>query len=162
MSKEQWILVLIWAVCLSLYAVVPKIKRREFVLALLTIQGMKWLVTFMLVKYGLISFPIREFPKATDLGFTLQAILMPTLSSAYSIWQPNRSLPVRMIASAIFLLLAALLYSALAAYTELIKYDHYAWYWAWICFFALFWITETYSRWFFRSSCLRAEREAAR
>lgn len=65
MTLERLVLIIIWTLSvLAIILFIPKNKRREAVLSFLACQAITWVNSMLHVKYGLLEFPVREFPKS--------------------------------------------------------------------------------------------------
>ncbi|WP_274648920.1 CBO0543 family protein [Paenibacillus humicola] len=149
MMLERTILAAVWAVCLtSLALLVPRRRRREAVLLFLFAQIIVRASSMMLVDLGLISNPIREFPRATGANFSLDYILYPTLIVFFCFTYPQ--LRWKLAGHhAVFLAAVAIYLVLIDLYTGLLKLHCGVW-----LPLALFYIgaqgTYRYGRWFFR------------
>jgi hypothetical protein len=56
---------------------IPRKDRRKGYLAFLMFQAIIWLCDMPSFQYGLLSAPVREFPKATDLAITINYFFIP-------------------------------------------------------------------------------------
>ncbi|WP_304363375.1 CBO0543 family protein [Paenibacillus elgii] len=85
MDVERNLLLLVWFVCITtIYFLVPRAKAHEFVLCFLVCQAVGWIVEVLLVQFDLVAYPLREFPKASDLNITFKVVWTP-VASVYSI-----------------------------------------------------------------------------
>ncbi|WP_146250328.1 CBO0543 family protein [Paenibacillus flagellatus] len=160
MTVERFVLTALWVISLSVCPAIPKRKRREAWIALLACQAMTWVSTMLHVWFGLLKFPVREFPKATDLNFTTEFFFYPFLCALYVISEPKGSGWVRFGHLAVWLTVVSVIDQAIVSFTDLIRYEHYAWYWTWITFGLLFAVTNAYVRMFFRPAALQSERRS--
>ncbi|MBL0386085.1 hypothetical protein JJB07_05405 [Tumebacillus sp. ITR2] len=90
MSKEFWILVSLWVVIpVALWRLTPKSRTREMHLVFMSMQTFTWLFDILVVQFGLIEYPYREFPHATRMNFTLHFLLYPSLAVVFMLYFPE-------------------------------------------------------------------------
>jgi hypothetical protein len=163
MTLEYWVLILIWSasiVAVALY--IPNHKRREAVLAFLACQAVTWLNSLIHVNYGLLAFPVREFPKATDLLFTSEYMMYPLMCAFYYIYEPYSGNLLRLFYLVGCISCLTIVDTVIVTYTDLIDYPNYSWYWTWIDFFAIFLLINIYCKWFFKQGICYQDRRVAR
>lgn len=162
MTLERLVLIIIWiASILAIILFIPKNKRREAVLSFLACQAITWVNSMLHVKYGLLEFPVREFPKATDLLFTSEYMMYPLMCSFYFIHEPGSRKLLRLFYLAGCISCLTVIDIIISTFTNLIKYTNYSWYWTWIDFFLIFAITNVYCKWFFKRGAFYQERRTA-
>ncbi|WP_396953728.1 CBO0543 family protein [Neobacillus mesonae] len=150
MLLEYKVIILLWITGLiSLIKFVPKNRRRRMSFAVLLCQAFTWLSSMFHVKYHLLSFPVKEFPKATDLLITTEYLLYPLIFGFYIIYEPKKSILSRISYLSFWISILTVLDVLLEKYTDLIEYVHYDWYWTWVNFFALFSISNIIYQWCF-------------
>lgn len=158
LSFERFVLISIWAVGLTACLMIPANKRREGWIAFLMCQAISWISALLEVRLGWIAFPVREFPKATDLGVTTEFFFYPLCCTLYFVFEPLRKLSLRVLYLLIWSIGLAVFDGLLSLYTDLLEYGRYAWYWSGFDFAIAFALTNVYTRWFFKSSAMRTER----
>lgn len=155
MTVEVLVLVLMWVIgILSFLIITPKDRKRRFLLAFLICQALTWLIALLLVKYNRISYPVREFPKATDIQVTLNYLFYPLICGFYIIFEPKRNYWVRILYLSLWVSGLVLSIVMIEKYTNLITFVHYAWYWSWLNFFCLFTVSNLLYQWFFKDKAL--------
>jgi hypothetical protein len=154
MLKERILLIAIWLVSIAVTVLfVSKAKRREAALSFLACQCLTWINSLLRVKFHLLVFPVREFPKATDLLVSTEFFMYPLICAFYYIYDPKSSSVFRrFIHLCIWTTGADLVEVLLEKYTNLITYLHFTWYWTWLDFFVLFIVTNVYCNWFFKKT----------
>jgi hypothetical protein len=164
MSKDYTVIILIWVIGISAYLfLTPKNRYRKVLFALLLCQTFVWVSSLLHVKYHLLAFPVREFPKATEVLVTTEYFFYPLLSGFYIIFEPKRSLGIRFLHLSLWISGLTLMDVMLVKYTNLIEYVHYAWYLTWIDFFCIFAVTNLIYQWFFKDKAhFHADREAVK
>lgn len=160
LSFERFILITVWTVGITACLMIPQRKRREAWIAFLICQAITWIESLLQVRLGWIAFPVREFPKATDVCLTTEFFFYPLACAIYFIFEPGQSRTWRLC----YLLLWAggltLFDWALSVHTDLLDYKRYDWYWSGLDFAITFVAVGAYTRWFFRSQALRSERRS--
>ncbi|WP_281287138.1 CBO0543 family protein [Paenibacillus hemerocallicola] len=158
LSFERFVLISIWAVGLTACLLIPADKRREGWIAFLMCQAFSWIGALLEVRLGWIAFPVREFPRATDLGVTTEFFFYPLCCALYFIFEPRRTRLMRGLYLLIWAFGLAMLDGLLSNYTDLLEYGRYAWYWSALDIALIFAVSNVYTRWFFKSSAMRSER----
>lgn len=155
MAIEYIIMILMWISGLIAFILfTPKNRRRRLIFAFLVCKTFAWLTNLLQAWYGVISFPIREFPEATSVLITTGYFFYPLICGFYIIFEPKANLMVRFFYLAIWVSAAAIFEVVIEMYTNLIEYIHFAWYWTWIEFFCLFAVSNIIYKWFFRDKSL--------
>jgi hypothetical protein len=155
MSKEVLILTIIWVVGIAAFVLfVPKNSRRRFIFAFLACQCLTWLDSLFLVQFNLISFPFREFPKATDILFTTSSFMYPLIYAFYRFYIHKAKRIGRFLYLSLWISGIAFLVEMDEKYTNLLRYHNFTWYWTWLNFFCLFLLTNIIYRWFFIEKAL--------
>ncbi|QOY38401.1 CBO0543 family protein [Anaerobacillus isosaccharinicus] len=96
MTNEQIVLFVLWITLpVILYKVIPKSRRREMVAVFLFFQTLTWIFSITLTYFGLLSAPVREFPDATKVNFSLEYIAFPTAAVLFQLWYPENKGKVR-------------------------------------------------------------------
>ncbi|MFC5449743.1 CBO0543 family protein [Paenibacillus aestuarii] len=151
MNVDRATLAVIWILGITILFFIPAAKRREAFVAFLACQCLTWFDSMMQVQFGLISFPVREFPKATDLLVTSEFFMYPYACGLYFINKPKARGTLFKI-SALMLWVTCLtgIDLFLVNFTHLISYDRYAWYWSWLDFLVTFILADLYSEWFLK------------
>ncbi|MCL6571026.1 MAG: hypothetical protein K6T88_05005 [Bacillus sp. (in: Bacteria)] len=158
MSKEVLILTLIWVVGITSFVLfIPKNSRRRFIFAYLACQCLTWLNSLILVQFNLISFPFREFPKATDIPFTTSSFFYPIIYAFYIHYNQKGQEIGRLLYLSIWVSGIALFVELVEKYTDLIKFDSFTWYWTWLNYFIIFALSNIIYRWFFIEKALFQE-----
>lgn len=78
MLMEHYILIALWLIGIAIFMLfIPRTHLREALLSLMVFQAVIWLFNIPAFLFGLVSAPIREFPKAHDLPITLNYFFYP-------------------------------------------------------------------------------------
>jgi len=150
MDMERNILLLVWFVCIStIYFLVPRAKAHEFVLCFLVCQAVGWIVEVLLVQFDLVAYPLREFPRASDLNISFKVALTPVASGLYYIYRPRANKWTKCFYFAVWISLLTLIDGMLAAKTELVDYVHFHWSLMAILYSIIFLSVRSLASWFF-------------
>ncbi|WP_144555412.1 CBO0543 family protein [Bacillus sp. X1(2014)] len=163
MSVDYIFILAMWVSGVMAYMfLTPKNQYRKLLFSLLTCQSLLWLNSLIHVEFNLLAFPVREFPKATDLLITTEYFFYPLLCGFYIGYEPKRSYKIRLIYLSVWISFLTVYDVILVKYTNLIEYVHYAWYFTWIDLFCIFAVTNWIHQWFFKNKeNFRVEQEAA-
>ncbi|MDR7001357.1 CBO0543 family protein [Neobacillus niacini] len=156
MLVERIILVAMWlSGFVGLILFIPRNDRRRGILALLMFQGIIWLCDMPSFQLDLLRAPVREFPKATDLPFTIDYFFYPVLFSIYYVHKKRRgSLGYRMTYFFVWVSIITLYDIVLERYTDLLEYDLLPWFGVWIYIGFLFYLSQVCCNWFFKDKAL--------
>ncbi|MCK9861325.1 hypothetical protein CFI03_022425 [Paenibacillus sp. ATY16] len=150
-DMERNVLLLVWFACITtIYFFVPRAKAHEFVLCFLVCQAVGWIVEILLVQFDLVAYPLREFPKASDLNITFKVVWTPVASGLYYIHRPRANKWTTCFYFAVWISLLTLIDGMLAAKTELVEYVHFHWSLMAIVFSIMFLSVHVLVSWFFR------------
>ncbi len=152
MLFEYIILIFIWiAGFASILIWVPREKWRPFIISIFMCRTLTWINILIHVHLDLISFPIREFPKATDVGFTTEYFLFPLLCAFYIFSEPKGSLTKRGTYLIYWVSGLVVIQFSLERFTNLISHENYTFYWVFINYIVIFVMTNYIYRWFFKN-----------
>jgi hypothetical protein len=158
MSIEVFVLVLIWLLGFAAFVVfIPNNSRRRFIFTFLACHLLTWLDSLFLVQFNFISFPFREFPKATDILFTSSSLCYPIIYGFYIHYHQVGKKIGRFLYLSIWVSGIVIFVELAEKYTDLLKFDNFSWYWTWLNFFLLFALTNVIYRWFFIEKALFQE-----
>jgi hypothetical protein len=161
MLMERLILVAMWLFGFVVFILfIPRKDRRKGFLAFLMFQAIIWLCDMPSFQYGLISAPVREFPKATDLPLTIDYFFYPVLFSIFYVHKRVQgSLWSRITYFFVWISVITLFDIVIERYTELLEYEFLKWYGMWIYIGFLFYVSQVCCNWFFKDKALfQAER----
>ncbi|NQX66925.1 hypothetical protein HQN90_12415 [Paenibacillus alba] len=151
MDMERNLLLLVWFVSIAtIYFLVPRAKAHEFVLCFLVCQAVGWIVEVLLVQFDLVAYPLREFPKASDLNITFKVVWTPVASGLYYIYRPRVNKLTKCFYFAVWISLLTLIDGMLAAKTKLVDYVHFHWSLMAIVYSIIFLSVRGLASWFFR------------
>ncbi|MHC0036265.1 CBO0543 family protein [Pseudoneobacillus sp. C159] len=96
MSFDYLVILALWVICpFILLITVPRYRIREFIAVFFIFQTLTWLFSITLTAFDLLSFPIRLFPNATKIGFTMEYLVYPTAAVLFYKWFPERATSLR-------------------------------------------------------------------
>ncbi|SDC71515.1 hypothetical protein SAMN02799630_01266 [Paenibacillus sp. UNCCL117] len=160
MTLDRFVLILLWGLSVVLAVImIPRRKVRIAAIALLFCQALLWVSSLLHSRHDLIQFPVREFPKATDLLVTTEYFFYPFFCALYVIREPMNQSRINWKSLITCVTAATVIDLLLATYTNLVRYENYAWYWTWLVFLVQFLATRYYCCWFFRSSAFISHQE---
>lgn len=161
MLVERLILVAMWLFgFVGLILFIPRKDRRKGFLALMMFQAIIWLCDLPAFKYGLLSAPVREFPKATDLALTINYFFYPVLFSIFYVHKRVKgSLWSRFKYFIVWISSITMFDIVIERYTDLLEYGFLTWYGMWMYIGFLFYVSQVCCNWFFKDkSWFQAER----
>ncbi|WP_166242854.1 CBO0543 family protein [Paenibacillus turpanensis] len=159
MTLERTILLFAWVIGLATIAFfVTRPKPHRFILAYMMCGSLVWIKVAHHVYFNMVIFPVREFPNATNFGFTPQYMLYPLICSLYIISEPQGSWLRRVLHLLLFTVPLTFLHTALAFFTDLMEFVRYNALTAWLYFITVFVTTNGLVRWFFREPVLFLKR----
>jgi hypothetical protein len=130
---------------------IPNKERRKGLLAALIFQSIIWLCDMPSFTYGLLSAPVRIFPKATDLTVTINYFFYPIL---FGIFYVNRKAKNSQWFSFtyffVWISIITIYDTVLERYTDLIEYKSLNWFGMWIYIGFLFFISLVCCNWFYK------------
>lgn len=131
---------------------VPKDKLREAIVIFLFKQTMTWSFGLLVVEWGLIEYPIREFVKASATSFSFEYFIYPSLCVLFNLHYPNRNRWKKLGWILVFPTVMTIVEVIIERNTELIRYIHWNWYWSWITLWLTFMISRVYFVWMYKQS----------
>ena len=161
MSIDYWIQTAMWLFgIVGFILFIPRKDRRKGFLALLMFQAIIWLCDMPAFQFGLISAPVRIFPKATDLTVTINYLFYPVLFSIYYVKKRVKgSNWSKLIYFLVWISGITLFDAILEKYTDLIHYGIINWFGMGIYLAFLFYVSEVCCNWFYKDKALfQAER----
>lgn len=163
MTKERLILIAVWIIAVAAIALLVKRSTwHRFAAGFLMAQNLAWLNVLIDCRLGLFTYPIREFPKATDVGFTLQYLLYPAIFGFYVLFEPNGSFWKKTLYTLVWPTAVVIFRIMLMRYTQLIAASHYNLLLDWVTVLVLLLISKGVTKWLFRSPAyLQAEERIA-
>ncbi|WP_231507701.1 CBO0543 family protein [Bacillus sp. UNC41MFS5] len=130
---------------------IPIKDRRKGLLAAIMFQAFIWLCDMPAFTYGLLSAPVRLFPKATDITVTINYIFYPILFAIFYVHRKAKNSPwFRFTYFFGWISILTIYDTVLERYTDLIKYESLTWYGMWIYIGFLFFISLVCCNWFYK------------
>ncbi|MGF7035014.1 hypothetical protein J2T17_006006 [Paenibacillus mucilaginosus] len=140
---------------------IPRSQIREALISFTCFQALTWPVGFAITGLGWITYPVRIFPLATDLGFLFDYLFCPAVFTLFQVRYPqDRPLMVQGSYYAVYAVGVALLQSWVADHTGLIDFKRWTAYNSILLYLAEYWVARRYVIWFLRrwAPSLRGER----
>ncbi|KUO74450.1 MAG: hypothetical protein APF81_14565 [Desulfosporosinus sp. BRH_c37] len=159
MTLERFILISVSAISIASIFYIPKEKYRLALLSFLMFQAFTWPAIILLVQLGKIEFPVREFPRATQVGFTTNYLFYPMIFAWFVLMFPRKaSLVKKILHYFIFVSFSVWFINFTAIYTALENplvgtlFSQTAR--SYISFFIYFYISHVFVLWFSKKSNL--------
>lgn len=160
MRKEQLVLLLVWGGCaVAILLFVRRSNWRQFAFSYLLSQNFTWISVILFTKFGIFTYPVREFPKATQMGFTMPYMLYPVLSGLYVLFRPRLPFFLELIYMLPWSLGVTLLHYLLGRYTRLVSYSSSHSILVWVTISLIFSAVSLMERRFFRDQALSRSEE---
>jgi hypothetical protein len=162
MSRERLVLILIWIIGVAVTAVfVRRSNWHKFAASYLLCQCFTWINVTLQVKLGFVTYPVREFPKATDMGFSLQYLLYPVVCGLYILSGPRQGFFKKALYQLPWTFGMTCFHVALGEYTNLVHFNSNPFLRVWIILTVIFTLVQLFSQWFFKEAkSLQAEETA--
>lgn len=156
MLMEHLILIGMWLFgFVGFLLFIPREDWRKGFLAFLMFQAIIWLCDMPSFRYGLLSAPVRELPKATDLPLTIDYFFYPVL---FSVFYVNKRVNVRLWSKItyffVWVSVITLFDIMIERYTDLLEYNILTWYGMWTYIVFLFYMSQVCCNWFFKDEAL--------
>ncbi|MCC2684597.1 MAG: hypothetical protein K0R75_1496 [Paenibacillaceae bacterium] len=162
MGKNEYIELSIWVVSIALMLFfIPRARIREAAVSFMFTQLLSWILGYLVVYFGLLSYPKHFFATATDTSFTYEFLAFPAISAIMNVHFPTGK-PVWLQIGywLLFPTVLTLVEIVLVHYTNLILYIHWAWYISWISIAATMLLAFAFHNWFVTGSWKRPRRMA--
>lgn len=148
---ERVVLVAAWLVGIGLIFGFPKQRIRLAHTAFLFKQLITWVLGVAVVEAGWIEYPVREFASVNRSSFTYEYFLLPVVCAFYNARYPGKSsLTVKFAYLMLFSTILTVVEVVIEAYTDLIQYVHWTWYWTFLSLTATFLLSRLFCVWYFR------------
>lgn len=152
MLMEYTILAAMWLVgFIGFLWFIPYNNRRKGLLAALIFQAFIWLCDMPSFQYGLLSAPVRIFPKATDLTVTINYFFYPVLFAIFYVHKKEeKRLLFKIIYFFVWISIITIFDTIIEKYTELINYGSLTWFGMFIYIGFLYFISLICCNWFYK------------
>ncbi|WP_146240923.1 CBO0543 family protein [Paenibacillus sambharensis] len=147
---DRWLLVTLWILLPgSVLLLVPRRKLRTFIMACFATHILVWIKVTLLVHFKIVTFPLREFPIASDLSFTMPNVVYPVLTGYYILWKPERMRMAGIVTLVVCSGIFASLHLLLDSFTRLIDLTaRYYWFADWVSFIVILFAVNRFMSWF--------------
>lgn len=150
---EKSIEISVWIVtALLLIKFVPRKRIREAIVVFMFKQSITFVLGLLVVEKKLISYPSRLFFRKTNKSsFTFEYFVYPALCTLFNLHFPEKRHNVlKLLYYSLYSSIITSLEVLAVKYTNLIKYQKWAWYWSFISLWFTFYLSRLYYRWFFK------------
>ncbi|MDF2591670.1 MAG: hypothetical protein K0S75_1136 [Clostridia bacterium] len=128
MTIERFMLIAGASLSLTSILYIPKAQLRKALLTFLSFQATTWFVSILLVQFNAISFPVREFTKATNVVFIPQFFIYPTCFTWFIfLFSQKNSIIYKILHWIISVSLPVWLAYFIAVYTDLSEFTKGSW-----------------------------------
>ncbi|WP_423800869.1 CBO0543 family protein [Neobacillus sp. SAB-20_R2A] len=165
MQMERLILTAMWLFGFAGFLLfIPRKDWRKGILAYMMFQAIIWLCDMPSFQLGLLSAPVREFPKASHLPITIDYWFYPVLFSIYYVHKNVKgSRWPRFTYYLVWVSAITLFDITLERFTDLLEYKRLTWWGMWIYIWFLFYVSQVLCNWFYKDKALfQAERRDIR
>lgn len=151
MLSDRIVLVCVWLAAAVLVAcTIPWERKREAMVVFMFKQLITWLLGLLVVQYGLIEYPVREFAKATATSFAFEYFIYPSVCVVFVLRYPKHKSAIWKWGWYLFFpTWMTALEMVIEKYTDLVHYIHWSGYWTWITLLVTFFMSHTFYRWFY-------------
>jgi hypothetical protein len=105
----------------------------------------------LVVEFGLIEYPVRLFPHASETSFSFEYFIYPSICVVFNLHFPvGKNVFRRFFHYASYCSIITIIEIIAEKYTNIIKYVNWAWYITWITLFITFYASRKFYLWFFR------------
>ncbi|MFB9329399.1 CBO0543 family protein [Paenibacillus aurantiacus] len=137
---------------LALIRLTSKDKLREATIIFLFKQTMTWSFGLLVVEWGLIEYPIREFVKANATSFSFEYFIYPALCVIFNLHYPTGAKWKKWAWFLAFPTAMTILEVEIERNTELIHYVHWNWCYTWVTLLTTYFMSRVYFLWVYRHS----------
>ncbi|MFC4100119.1 CBO0543 family protein [Paenibacillus xanthanilyticus] len=151
--RETMLLMASDAIGIMLLALVPKERRKEAAAIFLFQQLPAWLLGLAVVELGWISYPVREYQKASHTSFSFEFLLLPTIAVYYNLLFPVKATRwTQLLYTLAFGVAITVPEYIIMRTTRLIHYIHWDWYWTLFSVMGVLVLSRLFAVWFFGSA----------
>lgn len=137
---------------LALIWLTPKDKLREASIIILFKQTMTWSFGLLVVEWGLIEYPVREFVKANATSFSFEYFIYPSLCVIFNLRYPTETKWKKWAWFLAFPTAMTILEVVLERKTGLIRYVHWNGFYSWVTLLLTFLLSRLYFLWVYGHS----------
>ena len=150
MSIERIVLIAVWSITIfGILLLTPRNRIREAWMIFLFKQFQTWLFGLLVVEFGLIVYPVREFPIASGTSFSFEYFIYPAVCIVFILHYPAQKSWLHRVGWYVFFpTWMTILEVLIERYTLLIRYVDWAWYWSWTTFVITFYFSRLFYLWF--------------
>lgn len=150
MLFDRIVLIGAWIAAAVLLAfAIPKHGLRDAAVVFMCKQVITWPLGLLVVQYGLLAYPVRDFPQATLTSFSFEYFIYPATCVAFTLRFPEtRGIWAKLGWYLLFPTWMTALEVAIERYTNLVRYVHWSWHWTWLTLLITFHMTRMFYLWF--------------
>lgn len=131
---------------------VPARRRREAYAVFLFQNMLAWVLGLVAVESGWIIYPVRELARSSSTSFVFEYLCYPVVAIYFNLYYPRgRSIMAKAGWVALFALGITIPEYVIEAYTDLVKYTGWKWYWTTISISITLAVSKLFYNWFFSS-----------
>ncbi|AET68201.1 hypothetical protein Desor_2654 [Desulfosporosinus orientis DSM 765] len=150
-SIESILLTGAWISCFFALFFIPRKKLDRAAFIFLTTQFFSWILGLIVVQYGWLEYPVREFSKANATSFLFEFLMLPIIVIYFILNYPNhKQFKVRILYFAAIISAFTLIEFIIERYTMIIKYHAWKWYWTWISMSLVIYMVMVIYKWFYK------------
>ncbi len=159
MLLDRIVLIGAWIAAAALAAfATPRHRIRDAFVVFMFKQVITWPFGLLVVQYGLLAYPVREFPNATLTSFSFEYFIYPATCVAFTLRFPeSRGIRARLGWYLFFPTWMTALEVAIERYTNLVRYVHWSWHCSWVTLLITFHMTRMFYLWFIKKGILTAK-----
>lgn len=150
-SIEQLMLTGFAIICFIVIWFIPKqmVSRASFIF--LSTQFFTWILGLVVVEFGWIEYPVREFAKANATSFLFEFFILPIIAIFFILHYPSgKRLILRLLYFVSIISAFTLTEFFIEKYTQVIEYHSWTWYLTWISMSLVIYIVMVIYKWFFK------------
>lgn len=148
---EKTILTIAGVSCFISLWFIPRKHCAKAIFIFLLTQFFSWILGLVVVEFGYLDYPVREFAKANSTSFLFEFFILPVITIFFILNYPkDKPLKTRALYAVSFVSIFTFAESILEKYTLIIHYYSWQWYCTWISMALLFYVVMTIYKWYFR------------
>lgn len=148
---EKIFLLSSWTIVFISIWFIPKEKRANASVIFLITQLFTWILGLLVVEFGWLEYPVREFAKANATSFSFEYFSLPVITIFLVLYYPqHKPLPKKLFYVGAFSSTLTIIEYFIEKYTLIINYHSWKWYWSWISVTILFYLVMSIYRWFYK------------
>ncbi len=132
------------------FVAVPAHRRREAHAVFLFQNMLAWFLGLIAVEAGWLIYPVRELAKSSSTSFVFEYLCYPVVAVYYNFFYPEKgSAAAKLGWTALFAFGITIPEFLIEAYTDLVRYTGWKWYWTTISVSLTLAVSRLFFVWFF-------------